>query len=150
MSSSNSRTNIINSNKEANFLKQYHPGAEYLSSLCAHESIRTLSQKVSSLSKNTYSDEEYFGDTNNDYYKESEAGNNNFDEESVVQPSLNLMDHGGEYSSDGESFSGEAEDEHSDSEHDSSLEDDSEFFKLPTKFQHITTMYDAMKHKIPG
>jgi hypothetical protein len=48
---SHSRSKFIGKNNEGDLSKQYHPGAEYLSSLHAHESIRSLSGKMSSMSK---------------------------------------------------------------------------------------------------
>jgi hypothetical protein len=52
--------------------------------------------------------------------------------------------------SNDEPHSWEAEDEYSTSDEESDQEDDMEFFKLPIKFQQVTTMYDAMKHKKPS
>jgi hypothetical protein len=101
--------------------------------------------------KNSYSDEDYFGDTYCDYDDKSQEATYESDEESESQPSLVCRDNLDEVSSsDDEPHSWEAEDEYSTSDEESDQEDDMEFFKLPIKFQQVTTMYDAMKHKKPS
>lgn len=149
--SSHSRSKVIGKNNEGDLSKQYHPGAEYLSSLHAHESIRSLSGKLSSTSKNSYSDEDYFGDTYCDFDDKIQEATYESDEESESQPSLVWRENFDEVSSsDDEPYSWEAEDEYSTSDEESDPEDDMKFFKLPIKFQQVTTMYDAMKHKKPS
>ena len=126
--SSHSRSKVIGKNNEGDLSKQYHPGAEYLSSLHAHESIRSLSGKLSSMSKNSYSDEDYFGDTYCDFDDKIQEATYESDEESESQPSLVWRDNLDEVSSsDDEPYSWEAEDEYSTSDEESDPEDDMKF-----------------------
>ena len=135
-------------NTEDTFTKQYYPGAEFILSLRAHVSIRKMSQKMSSLSKNTCSNEECFGDTNTDCFEDygyCHATHNYLDAEEKTD--INYS------SDDGQSLGWEAEDEYSGSEEDDSSlgagNEDDEFFELPTKFQDVSTKYEAIKHRKP-
>ena len=141
----------ISRNEEIDCSKQYSAGAEYLLSLRANQSIRHMTQKYSSSINNTCSDEECFGDTNYDSYDECEESNICFDRECDVATQSGDTGLSAEYSSsDDASFTCEADAESSESDDDISMEDDTEFFKLPTKFQHATTLYDARKYKTPS
>ena len=53
-------------------------------------------------------------------------------------------------SSDDQSYSADVDDESSLSSDDTSVDDDTDFFKLPEKFQNASTLYAAMKHKRPS